>query len=88
MATTDLQLHRELLFLQNEQEKDKIDLTTQGANVVNSAEELQSKIYPNLKENHRKSEWLHDCCILATRNDIVEKINTSLMEKVPGESVV
>ena len=88
MATTDLQLHRELFFLQNEQEKDKIDLTTLGANVVNSAEEPQSKIYPNLKENHRKSDWLYNCCILETRNDIVEKINTSLMEKVPGESVV
>ena len=25
---------------------------------------------------------------MVTRNDIVEKINTSLMEKVPGESVV
>ena len=59
-----------------------------GANVVNSSEELQSKIYPNLEENYRKSEWLLDRCILTPRNDIVEKINTSLMDKVPGESVV
>ena len=68
--------------------EDKMDLTRLGANVVNSSEELQSKIYPNLEENYRKSEWLRDRCILAPRNDIVEKINTSLMDKVPGESVV
>ena len=41
-----------------------------GANVVNSSEELQSKIYPNLEENYRKSEWLLDQCILTPRNDI------------------
>ena len=56
--------------------------------MVNSSEELQSKIYPNLEENYRKSEWLLDRCILTPRNDIVEKINTNLMDKVPGESVV
>ena len=41
-----------------------------------------------MEENYQKSEWLHVRCILAPLNDIMEKINTSLMDKVPGESVV
>ena len=31
---------------------DEIDLTTLGVNIVNSAQELQSKIYPYLEENY------------------------------------
>jgi len=70
--------------------EDEIDLITLGVNVVNSSKELQSKIYPNLEENYLKSKWLLALfCILAPRNDIIiEKINTSVMKKVPGESVV
>ena len=67
---------------------DEIDLTTLGVNIVNSGQELQSKIYPNLEENYKKSDWLRDRAILAPRNDIVEQIKASLMERVPGESVV
>ena len=51
---------------------DEIDLTTLGVNIVNSAQELQSKIYPNLEENYKKSDWLRDRTILAPCNDIVE----------------
>merc|ERR1712015_523932 len=67
---------------------DEIDLTTLGVNIVNSGQELQSKIYPNLEDNYKKSDWLRDRAILAPRNDIVEQIKASLMERVPGESVV
>ena len=66
---------------------DEIDLTTLGGNIASIAQELQSKIYPNLEENYKKSEWLQDRTILAPRNDIVEQINASLMAKMPGESV-
>ena len=31
---------------------DEIDLTTLGVNIVNSAQELQFKIYPYLEENY------------------------------------
>ena len=51
-------------------------------------QELQSKIYPNLEENYKKSDWLRDWTILASRNDIVKQINATLMAKMPGESVV
>ena len=37
---------------------------------------------------YKKSDWLRDRAILAPRNDIVEQIKASLMERVPGESVV
>ena len=67
---------------------DEIDLTTLGVNIVDSAQELQSKIYPNLEENYKKSDWLRDRTILAPLNDIVEKISASLMAKMPRQSVV
>ena len=49
--------------------EDEMDLTTLGANVVNSSEELQSKIYPNLEENYQKSKWPRDWCISTHRGE-------------------
>ena len=68
-------------------DEDEIDLTTLGANIVNSGAELQSKIYPNREDNYTKCGCLRDRAILAPQNDEVEQINASLMAKVPGESV-
>ena len=66
----------------------EIDLLTLGPNIVDSAQELLIKIYPNLEQNYTKRVWLRDRTILAPRNDIVDHINSSLMAKLPTESVV
>jgi ATP-dependent DNA helicase PIF1 len=49
---------------------------------------LLEGVYPNFVERHMSSDWLRERAILAPRNDVVDKINKTVLAKVPGEEVV
>ncbi|GFW34299.1 ATP-dependent DNA helicase [Trichonephila clavipes] len=49
-----------------------------GGQIVNSPDELLSKVYPNIQQNFKGQDWLSHRAILARRNDGVEKLNVTI----------
>ncbi|GFY45928.1 ATP-dependent DNA helicase [Trichonephila inaurata madagascariensis] len=41
--------------------------------IVNSPDELLSKVYPNIQQNFKEQDWLSHRAIPASRNDVVQK---------------
>ena len=56
--------------------------------VVNTAEELANKVFPQLSSNYKNKEWLCERAILAPRNDITREINEKLIKHIPGNVFV
>lgn len=54
-----------------------IDTTTSG-HTVSNPNNLCSAIYPNLRMEHRKSDWLYDRTVLAPTNAAVNTLNYDL----------
>lgn len=69
-------------------ETGKIVLSDELCNIVNSADELIEKIYPNITQNYKNADWLFERAILAVRNDVVDKVNDKIQSKIPGEERV
>ncbi|GFT40170.1 ATP-dependent DNA helicase PIF1 [Trichonephila clavipes] len=53
--------------------------------IVNSPDELLSKVYPKIQQNFKDQDWLSHRAILASRNDVVEKINVTIQKQLPGQ---
>ncbi|GFQ92415.1 hypothetical protein TNCT_567471 [Trichonephila clavata] len=53
--------------------------------IVNSPHELLSKEYPNIQQNFKDQDWLFHRAILASRNDVVEKLNVTIQKQLPGQ---
>ena len=70
-------------------DQDEIQIPQECGNIVTQPIELLARVYPNLVE-HQKGDsrewmkWLSDRAILAPRNDVVELINTKILQKLDG----
>ncbi|GFY51339.1 ATP-dependent DNA helicase [Trichonephila inaurata madagascariensis] len=53
--------------------------------IVNSPDELLSKVYPNIQQNFKDQDSLSHRAILASRNDVVEKLNVTIQKQLPGQ---
>ncbi|GFR02470.1 uncharacterized protein TNCT_385791 [Trichonephila clavata] len=53
--------------------------------IVNSPDELLSKVYPNIQQNFKDQVWLSHRAILASRNDVVEKLSVTIQKQLPGQ---
>ncbi|GFQ66027.1 ATP-dependent DNA helicase [Trichonephila clavata] len=51
--------------------------------IVNSPDELLSKVYPNIQQNFKDQDWFSHRAILASRNDVVEKLNVTIQKQLP-----
>ncbi|GFR24601.1 hypothetical protein TNCT_109361 [Trichonephila clavata] len=52
---------------------------------VNSPDERLSKVHPNIQPNFKDQDWLSHRAILASRNDVVEKLNITIQKQLPGK---
>ncbi|GFV68058.1 ATP-dependent DNA helicase [Trichonephila clavipes] len=52
---------------------------------VNSPDELLSKVFPNIQQNFKDQDKLPHRAILASRNDVVEKLNVTIQKQLPGQ---
>ncbi|GFR22500.1 hypothetical protein TNCT_253121 [Trichonephila clavata] len=53
--------------------------------IVNSPDELLSKVYPNNQQNFKDPDWLSHRAILASRNDVDEKLNVTIQKQLSGQ---
>ncbi|GFY58594.1 ATP-dependent DNA helicase [Trichonephila inaurata madagascariensis] len=53
--------------------------------IVNFPDEFLSKVYPNIQKNFKDQNWLSHRAILASRNDVVEKLNVTIQKQLPGQ---
>ncbi|GFW57523.1 ATP-dependent DNA helicase [Trichonephila clavipes] len=53
--------------------------------IVNSPNKLLSKVYSNIQQNFKDQDWLSHRAILASRNDVVEKLNVTIQKQLPGQ---
>ncbi|GFY69743.1 RNA cytidine acetyltransferase [Trichonephila inaurata madagascariensis] len=73
-AGKTFQLNLLLAFVRKEKDMD-----------ANSPDELLSKVYPNIQKNFKDQDWLSHREILASRNDVVEKLNVTIQKQLPGQ---
>ncbi|XP_055880684.1 uncharacterized protein LOC106057028 isoform X2 [Biomphalaria glabrata] len=52
--------------------------------LVQSVEDLISKVYPNISKNFKNNEWLSKRAILAPTNKCVNRLNVRIQNKLPG----
>ena len=62
----------------------KIVLDNSICSLVNSPDQLITKIYPYLNRNFKKMDWLSERCILAPTHVDVDEINYKCLQKIPG----
>ena len=43
-------------------------------------------VFPDLELNYQRENWLSKRTILAPKNDVVDEVNESLLQKIPGEA--
>ena len=57
---------------------------------VNSEDDVVSHVYDGLEEpsNHTNSEWLASRTILTTTNNMVDLLNNSIIDRLPGEPFI
>ncbi|GFX95322.1 ATP-dependent DNA helicase [Trichonephila clavipes] len=53
--------------------------------IVNSPDELLSKVYPNIQQNFKDKDWLAHRAILASRDDVIQKLNVTIQKQLPLE---
>lgn len=70
------------------------DVTTQEitfppsfCRIVTSMEEVINKVFPNIVDNFKNIDWLHERAILAPKNEYVNKMNYQILLKLPGKSI-
>ena len=52
--------------------------------LVNSAEELIVKVFPNIQQSFARHDWICERAILAPKNESVAKINLQIQRMLPG----
>ncbi|GFS46659.1 ATP-dependent DNA helicase [Trichonephila inaurata madagascariensis] len=53
--------------------------------IVKASDELLDKVYPNIQQNFKYQDWFSHRAILASRNDVVEKLNVTIQKQLPGQ---
>ncbi|XP_013775736.1 uncharacterized protein LOC106460566 [Limulus polyphemus] len=53
---------------------------------VKSVDELIAKVFPNLPENYQNHRWLCERATLAPKNNVVNVINTQLLQQITGNT--
>ncbi|XP_013786115.1 uncharacterized protein LOC106470130 [Limulus polyphemus] len=53
---------------------------------VTPVDELIANVFTNLPENYQNHRWLCERPILATKNNVVNVINTQLLQQIPGNT--
>ena len=53
---------------------------------VKDRKELMDQIFPDLALNYQRENWLSKRTILAPKNDVVDEVNETLLQKIPGEA--
>ena len=66
-----------------ESDDGEVSLPVGFGNLVTTGEELMNKVFP-LSHHYKDTKWLCKRAILSPKNDIVEAINNSLLNKLPG----
>ena len=66
---------------------DVVQLPETMGTFVHDIDELVSRVYPGLLSNFTNIAWLSERCILAPLNKTTRTINTTLVEKLPGECI-
>lgn len=61
-----------------------ITLPINFCTIVQSKEELIQSVFPNILREYTNLDWLSERAILAPKNDIVNRINFQIQEKLPG----
>ena len=74
--------------LTSESDDGEVRLPVGFGNLVTTGEELMNKVYPNLSHHYKDTKWLCKRAILAPKNDIVEAINNSLLNKLAGKETI
>ena len=62
----------------------QITLPQNFCKVVSSTAELITLVYPDVRRNYVRREWLRERAILAPRNDEVGSINEAILNMIPG----
>ena len=65
-----------------DQQTGNIKLTSDFCQLAETREELIEDVFPNFASNYRIKEWLCERAILAPTNDMVDKINSSIQDKI------
>ncbi|XP_043714599.1 uncharacterized protein LOC122662957 [Telopea speciosissima] len=63
------------------------EMLIQYRDLVEAEEELIKTIFLSLHEKTHSTEYIKEWPILATKNEIVDKLNEKLIEQFPGDSV-
>lgn len=58
------------------------------ATIVETVEELKTKVFDNLAENYASHQWLCERAILAPKNVTVNNLNFQLLQQLPGTARV
>lgn len=66
----------------------QIILTNELCNVIKTPEQLIQKVYPNINQNYVNSQWLFERAILATKNEVVNRINEIVQNMIPGHETI
>ncbi|KAL1448236.1 hypothetical protein WDU94_012242 [Cyamophila willieti] len=70
------------------EENGEILLNSSMGTVLNSLEELELRVFPDVSSiQHKSSKWLCERAILTSKNENAFSINESLLAKIPGEEV-
>ncbi|CAF3716582.1 unnamed protein product [Rotaria socialis] len=56
-------------------------------NIVESVEELKSKVLPNIQTYYKDHKWLCERAVLAPKNVNVNAINLQIQQQLPGEVI-
>ncbi|CAF4846495.1 unnamed protein product, partial [Rotaria sp. Silwood2] len=64
-----------------------INISDNFCNIVESVEELKSKVFPNIQTHYKDHKWLCKRAILAPKNVNVNAINLQIQQQFPGEAI-
>ena len=65
--------------------RDMVTIPDSLGHVVESLEDLKSRVYPDLETNGANSDWLSERAILSPLNKTVSTLNNWLLNEFPGE---
>jgi len=66
------------------QDKKTGEIQLPFGNMVQTINQLQESVYPEISFNYLNHNWLCERTILATTNETVNEINLQMLQKIPG----
>lgn len=74
-------------LLTEDNETGEISFPTNFCHMHSNLSNLINNVYPNIKKNYHREEWLSERAILAPRNEDVNNINLQIQTQIPGKVV-